>query len=73
MNMLSADAFGALSQFATKFSGNGVDMDSETYDLYGHITGYASEDYDALIESAYAEKVQNRKSNNSPPGQKKCS
>ena len=31
-------------------------MDSETYDLYGHITGYASEDYDALIESAYAEK-----------------
>ena len=56
MNMLSADAFGALSQFATKFSGNGVDMDSETYDLYGHITGYASEDYDALIESAYAEK-----------------
>ncbi len=56
MNMLSTDAFSALSQFATAFSGNGVDMNSETYDLYGHITGYASEEYNALIESAYAEK-----------------
>ena len=56
MNMLSADAFGALSQFATSFSGNGVDMNSETYDLYGHITGYNNEDYNALIESAFAEK-----------------
>lgn len=56
MMMLSTDAFSALSQFAVSFSGNGVDMDSETYDLYGHISGYASEDYNALIESAYAEK-----------------
>lgn len=55
MNMLSTDAFGALSQFAAAFSGNGVDMDSETYDLYGHITGYSNADYDALIESASAE------------------
>ena len=56
MMMLSTDAFSALSQFAVSFSGNGVDMDSENYDLYGHISGYASEDYNALIESAYAEK-----------------
>ncbi len=56
MMMLSPDAFSALSQFAVSFSGNGVDMDSETYDLYGHISGYASDDYNALIESAYAEK-----------------
>lgn len=56
MMMLSADAFSALSQFSVSFSGNGVDMDSDTYDLYGHVSGYASEDYDALIESAYAEK-----------------
>ena len=56
MMMLSTDAFSALSQFAVPFSGNGVDMESETYDLYGHISGYASEDYNALIESAYAEK-----------------
>ena len=54
--MLSTDAFSALSQFAVSFSGNGVDMNSENYDLYGHISGYASEDYNALIESAYAEK-----------------
>lgn len=56
MMMLSADAFSALSQFAVTFSGNGVNMDSENYDLYGHISGYASEEYNALIESAYAEK-----------------
>ncbi len=56
MNMLSPDAFGALSQFAVSFSGNGVDMYSENYDLYGHISGYADSAYDALIESAYAEK-----------------
>ena len=56
MMMLSADAFSALSQFAVTFSGNGVDMDSENYDLYGHISGYASEEYNALIESAFAEK-----------------
>ena len=56
MSMLSTDAFGALSQFAVTFSGNGVDMDSETYELYGHITGYNNPDYDALIESAFAEK-----------------
>lgn len=56
MSMLSADAFGALSQFAVKFSGNGVDMDSENYELYGHITGYSNPAYDELIESAFAEK-----------------
>lgn len=55
MNMLSPDAFGALSQFAVSFSGNGVDMNSENYELYGHITGYADDDYNALIESAFAE------------------
>jgi len=48
----SADAFGALSQFAVAFSGNGVDMNSPTYDLYGHVSGYSSEEYDALIASA---------------------
>ncbi|MBO5667084.1 MAG: peptide ABC transporter substrate-binding protein, partial [Firmicutes bacterium] len=53
--MLAPDAFGALAPFATSYSGNGVDMNSENYDLHGHITGYASEAYDALIESAYAE------------------
>ncbi len=55
-NMLSTDAFGALAQFSAPFSGNGVNMDSTDYPLYDHITGYSNADYDALIESAYAEK-----------------
>lgn len=53
MTMLSPDPFSALSQFAVKYSGNGVDMYSENYDLYPHISGYSSEEYDALIEAAY--------------------
>lgn len=56
MMMLSPDAFSALSQFAVSYSGNGVDMDSENYELYGHVSGYANDDYNALIDSAYAEK-----------------
>ncbi len=48
----SADAFGALSQYAVAYSGNGVDMNSANYDLYGHISGYNNPDYDALIDSA---------------------
>ncbi|MBP3378757.1 MAG: peptide ABC transporter substrate-binding protein [Clostridia bacterium] len=56
MNMLSTDAFSALAQFAVPFSGNGVDMYSENYDLYTHVTGYANEEYNALIASAFAEK-----------------
>ncbi len=53
MQMVSPDAFTALAPFALKFSGNGVDMDSETYDLYGHVSGYQNEAYDALIQKAY--------------------
>lgn len=53
--MLAPDAFGALAPFASTYSGNGVDMNSENYDVRGHITGYMSEEYDALIEAAYAE------------------
>jgi len=56
MNMLSPDAFGALSQFAPTYSGNGVDMNSENYDVYNHISGYKNDEYTALIESAFAEK-----------------
>lgn len=53
--MQSADAFNILSPFATAYSGNGADMASSTYDLYGHISGYNSEAYNALIDSANAE------------------
>lgn len=54
MQMLTPDAFNALAPFALEFSGNGVDMNSETYDLFGHVTGYANEEYDALVEQAQA-------------------
>ena len=56
LQMLSADAFSALAPFASTFSGRGVDMNSENYDVKGHITGYLSEEYDAIIEEAFAEK-----------------
>ena len=52
--MLAPDAFVALAPFAAEFSGNGVNMDSPTYDVYGHATGYKNDAYDALIEKAYA-------------------
>jgi len=50
----SADAFGQLSQYAAAYSGNGVDMSSENYDLRTHISGYNNADYNAIIDSAYA-------------------
>ncbi|MBQ3792328.1 MAG: hypothetical protein II797_04400, partial [Clostridia bacterium] len=53
--MLSSDPFATLAPYATNFSGNGCDMDSETYDVFGHISGYASEEYESLIEKAHAE------------------
>lgn len=56
MQMLATDAFGTLAPFATAFSGNGVDMSAENYELIPHMTGYSSEAYDALIEAAFAEK-----------------
>lgn len=55
--MLSEEAFSALAPFATEFSGNGIKFatDSSDYTTVGHITGYVSDAYDALIEAAYAE------------------
>ena len=53
MNMPSTDAFSALSQFSSEFSGNGVDMESGNYEVHGHVTGYSSAEYDALIEQIY--------------------
>ncbi len=52
--MLTSEAFGALAPFATAFSGNGVEMDSETYPMYGHVNGYNSEEYNAIFDSIYA-------------------
>ena len=53
------DAFSYLAPFATAFSGNAMDVNTETnptYALTPHITGYQSAAYDAKIEAAYDEK-----------------
>ena len=50
--MLTNDAYAALAPFAPKFSGNGVDMVND-YAVNSHITGYNSEDYNALMEQIY--------------------
>ncbi len=52
--MLTSEAYGALAPFATAFSGNGVEMDSETYPMYGHVNGYENEEYNNLFETIYA-------------------
>ena len=52
--MLSKDAFNAFASYASTFSGMGIDIQNGNYDIVGHVSGYASEEYDALIENAYA-------------------
>lgn len=53
MTMASPDAFSALAQFAGDFSGNGIDMSSENYDVIPHVTGYDNDKYVELIEKAF--------------------
>ena len=58
----SVDAFGVLAPFATLFSGMGMDM--QNFDEYGepmynpatHITGFADETYNEMMEEIFAEK-----------------
>ena len=51
----SADPFGILAPYATQFSGQAMDMSQvENYQLSNHVTGYCSEEYNALIEESYA-------------------
>ena len=54
----SVDPFSVLAPFAHEFSGQAMDMsNSDEYLLTPHITGYNSEDYNALIEKIYAQKT----------------
>lgn len=54
------DAFGILAPFAKGFSGQGMDMDLKDengqpyYVIPPHCTGYDNEEYNALIEKAFA-------------------
>lgn len=57
---LSTYAFASLAPFATGFSGRAIDLrlanTVEDYDTsIAHITGWENEEYDALIEEAFAE------------------
>ena len=52
----STDAFGALAVFSPAFSGNGIDIQNDNYDLVPYITGYDNEAYNELIENAFLEK-----------------
>ena len=65
MQQLSVDAFSTLAGYATYFNGGYIDLgkfnsnegqDNDTAVIANHVTGYCSEEYNALIEKAYAEK-----------------
>lgn len=53
---LSADPYSMLSVYAKGFSGEGLDMSTLDYKVTPHITGYDSNEYNELIEKAFAEK-----------------
>ena len=52
--MLSEDAFNYFATFSTAMSGMGIDMQNGNYDPVEHISGYSNEEYDAIMENAYA-------------------
>ena len=61
----SVDPFSVLAPFALAFSGSGMDMSiADNYSLTPHITGYNSEEYNAIIEAVFEEKtIANRSAN----------
>lgn len=53
----SADAFSVLAPFAKCFTGgSSVSENSRDFEIPAHVSGYDSEEYNELIEKAYAEK-----------------
>ncbi|MBR6514560.1 MAG: peptide ABC transporter substrate-binding protein [Clostridia bacterium] len=52
--MLSTDAFNELASYAKPFSGGAMDLASGNFDAVTNLSGYSSEEYDALIEEAFA-------------------
>jgi ABC-type transport system substrate-binding protein len=54
----SVDPFSVLAPFALQFSGSAMDMSvADSYELTPHITGYNSEEYNAVMEEVFNEKV----------------
>ncbi len=63
MVAISADPFSVLAPFAKAFSGQKMDMsDSQNYQMTPHVTGYDSEEYNALMEKIFAEKKISKRS-----------
>ena len=63
MVAISADPFSVLAPFAKQFSGQKMDMsDPQNYQLTPHVTGYDSEEYNALIEKIFAQKDASKRS-----------
>ncbi|MBQ8409622.1 MAG: hypothetical protein IJY39_12255 [Clostridia bacterium] len=62
MVAVSVDPFSVLAPFAKQFSGQGMDMSvADHYELTPHITGYNSEEYNAVMEEVFVEKtIENR-------------
>lgn len=52
----SPDAFAMLAPLAKAFAGQAIDMTTLNYEIMPHVTGFDDEDYNALIEKAFAEK-----------------
>ena len=58
MVAISADPFSVLAPFAKQFSGQSMDMSvADHYVLTPHLTGYDSEEYNAVLEEVYREKT----------------
>ncbi len=51
------DAFYALAPFARKFSGSVMVGDFLENNIYGHMSGFKSDAYDAIIDAAYDAKI----------------
>lgn len=56
ISAIDTDAFSMLSLYASGYSGRNMTFTVDSYEDAVNISGYQSEAYDALIESAFAEK-----------------
>ena len=52
---LSTNAYAALAPFAPAYSGSVVSVDTEASGISPHVTGYASEEYSALLDEILSE------------------
>ena len=63
VNMLTTDAFPALAQFASMYSGSSYDFtNTDNFDvIVPHISGYLNKDYDTLMQQAMVETDVNKR------------